>query len=110
MDVLTGAGEVVTASPTEHPELFRAFPNSYGTLGYSVRLRIELEPVHDDDMLPNLHGQVDAYGWYGEEGLPPGEYTIAAGVYNPADGARLPAERDGQRLTDDVVPLGSFVR
>ncbi len=43
-------------------------------------------------------------------GLPPGEYTIAAGVYNPADGARLPAERDGQRLTDDVVPLGSFVR
>ncbi len=30
---------------TEHPDLYRAFPNSYGTLGYSVRLRIELEPV-----------------------------------------------------------------
>ncbi|AWB94670.1 FAD-linked oxidase [Agromyces badenianii] len=45
LDILTGAGEVVTASPTEHPELFRAFPNSYGTLGYAVRLRIELEPV-----------------------------------------------------------------
>ena len=26
-------------------DLFRAFPNSYGTLGYSTRLRIELEPV-----------------------------------------------------------------
>jgi FAD/FMN-containing dehydrogenase len=25
--------------------LYRAFPNSYGTLGYSTRLRIELEPV-----------------------------------------------------------------
>ncbi|ANJ25950.1 FAD-binding oxidoreductase [Agromyces aureus] len=48
MDVLTGAGELVTASRGsggEHADLFRAFPNSYGTLGYAVRLRIELEPV-----------------------------------------------------------------
>jgi FAD/FMN-containing dehydrogenase len=45
MDVLTGAGELLTVSPTEHAELFRAFPNSYGTLGYAVRLRIELETV-----------------------------------------------------------------
>lgn len=45
MDILTGAGEVVTASPTQNTELFRAFPNSYGTLGYAVRLLIELEPV-----------------------------------------------------------------
>jgi FAD/FMN-containing dehydrogenase len=45
MDILTGTGEVLTASPERHPELFRAFPNSYGTLGYSVRLRIELESV-----------------------------------------------------------------
>ena len=45
MDILTGAGEVVTVSPDKHPDLFRGFPNSYGTLGYSVRLKIELEPV-----------------------------------------------------------------
>ena len=45
MDILTGAGEVVTASRDAHPDLFYAFPNSYGTLGYSVRLKIELEPV-----------------------------------------------------------------
>lgn len=45
MDVLTGGGEVVTTSRSRDPELFRAFPNSYGTLGYAVRLRIELEPV-----------------------------------------------------------------
>jgi FAD/FMN-containing dehydrogenase len=36
---------VVTASPTEHEDLYSAFPNSYGTLGYAVRLRIKLEPV-----------------------------------------------------------------
>ncbi|WNG92574.1 FAD-binding oxidoreductase [Mycobacterium sp. ITM-2016-00318] len=45
MDILTGAGDVVTASQEENSDLFRAFPNSYGTLGYSVRLKIELEPV-----------------------------------------------------------------
>jgi FAD/FMN-containing dehydrogenase len=46
MDVLTGAGEVVTARPDgEHRDLFHGFPNSYGSLGYALRLRIELEPV-----------------------------------------------------------------
>lgn len=48
MDVLTGTGEIVTARPdgTERERaLFRGFPNSYGSLGYAVRLRIALEPV-----------------------------------------------------------------
>jgi FAD/FMN-containing dehydrogenase len=45
MDILTGTGEVVTASADQHADLYRAFPNSYGTLGYSVRIKIELEPV-----------------------------------------------------------------
>ncbi len=43
MDVFTGAGEVVTTRPGD--ELFDAFPNSYGSLGYATRLRIELEPA-----------------------------------------------------------------
>ena len=45
MDILTGAGDVVTASRDLCSDLFHAFPNSYGTLGYSVRLKIELEAV-----------------------------------------------------------------
>ena len=46
IDVLTGSGDIITATPTnEHADLFYGFPNSYGTLGYSVRLRIELESV-----------------------------------------------------------------
>jgi FAD/FMN-containing dehydrogenase len=46
LDVLTGGGEIVTARPTgDHADLFRGFPNSYGTLGYATRLRIELEQV-----------------------------------------------------------------
>ena len=46
MDILTGAGEMVTASPdNEHADLLFGFPNSFGTLGYATRIRIQLEPV-----------------------------------------------------------------
>ncbi|MFI1914669.1 FAD-binding oxidoreductase [Nocardia sp. NPDC020380] len=46
IDVLTGAGEIITATRDgAHSDLFRGFPNSYGTLGYSTRLKIELETV-----------------------------------------------------------------
>jgi FAD/FMN-containing dehydrogenase len=46
MRILTGDGEVVTARPDgEHAELFRTFPNSYGSLGYALDLVIELEPA-----------------------------------------------------------------
>ena len=46
IEVLTGDGRVVVARrDNEHSALFRGFPNSYGTLGYALRLTIELEPV-----------------------------------------------------------------
>jgi len=46
LEVLTGDGRVIVArADNEHAELFRGFPNSYGTLGYTLRLTIELEPV-----------------------------------------------------------------
>jgi FAD/FMN-containing dehydrogenase len=46
MDVLTGDGRVITCSRSQNADLFYGFPNSYGTLGYALRLRIELEPTH----------------------------------------------------------------
>jgi FAD/FMN-containing dehydrogenase len=45
MDILTGSGQLLTVSPEQHPELFAGFPNSYGSLGYAVRLKIALDPV-----------------------------------------------------------------
>jgi FAD/FMN-containing dehydrogenase len=46
MEVITGAGEIVTATrDNEHRDLFYGFPNSYGTLGYALRLKIQLQPV-----------------------------------------------------------------
>ncbi len=46
MDVLTADGEVITATADgPHADLYRGFANSYGTLGYALRLLIELLPV-----------------------------------------------------------------
>jgi FAD/FMN-containing dehydrogenase len=61
LDVLTGAGEIVTARPQgEHADLFASFPNSYGTLGYSVRLRIALERTRPYVALRNVRfGDLD---------------------------------------------------
>jgi FAD/FMN-containing dehydrogenase len=66
LEILTGAGEVVVAGAEgRHRDLFRAFPNSYGTLGYALRLVIDLEPVHPFVRLrhvrfPNLEALSDA--------------------------------------------------
>ncbi|MEU6205113.1 FAD-binding oxidoreductase, partial [Micromonospora musae] len=55
LDVLTGSGEIVTARPEgEHADLFAAFPNSMGSLGYATRLRIELQPVRRYVALRNV--------------------------------------------------------
>lgn len=45
-DVLLPDGQVVTCSPDNaQRELFLALPNSYGTLGYALRLRLRTRPV-----------------------------------------------------------------
>jgi FAD/FMN-containing dehydrogenase len=46
LEVMTGDGRIVVATPgNAHADLLRGFPNSFGTLGYALRLRIALEPV-----------------------------------------------------------------
>lgn len=55
-DVLLGDGRVITCSPTnEHQDLFFAFPNSYGTLGYALRVRVKTIPVKKYVKLTHLH-------------------------------------------------------
>ncbi|WP_285034033.1 FAD-binding oxidoreductase [Mycolicibacterium sp. lyk4-40-TYG-92] len=105
LDILTGAGELVTASRDLHPDLFHAFPNSYGTLGYSVRLRIELEPVRPfvklrhlrfhrvADLVDELQRILDTGG---HDGVPvdyldgvvfgPGESYLCLGMKTGTDG------------------------
>lgn len=46
LDVLLPSGEIVHCTPdNEHRDLFFGFPNSYGTLGYALRLRLRTLPV-----------------------------------------------------------------
>jgi FAD/FMN-containing dehydrogenase len=45
-DVLLPDGRIVNCTPdNEHRDLFFGFPNSYGTLGYALRLRLRALPV-----------------------------------------------------------------
>ena len=43
-DIITGKG-IITCNANENKDLFFAFPNSYGTLGYAIRLVIKLIPA-----------------------------------------------------------------
>ena len=45
MDVLLADGRIVSCSCNVNPNLFFGFPNSYGTLGYAIRLTIRLIPA-----------------------------------------------------------------
>ena len=46
LEVLTGTGDVVICTPdNEYSDLFFGFPNSYGTLGYALRLKAMTVPV-----------------------------------------------------------------
>lgn len=46
MEVVLGSGEVVTATPTnEHRDLFFGIPNSYGSLGYILKVKVKAIPV-----------------------------------------------------------------
>lgn len=45
MDVLLGDGRIVRCSRDENRDLFFGFPNSYGTLGYALRVAIRLVPT-----------------------------------------------------------------
>lgn len=46
MEILLGNGSTVLCTPdNEHRDLFYRFPNSYGTLGYALKLKAKVVPV-----------------------------------------------------------------
>ncbi|MFE9918377.1 FAD-binding oxidoreductase [Micromonospora sp. NPDC005553] len=116
LDVLTGSGEIITARPDgEHADLFTAFPNSLGSLGYATRLRIELQPVGRYVALRNvrftqLEALTDAIAevtatrsWAGEpvdamDGVmfSPGEAYLVFATFT--DGADPPSDYTGQSI------------
>lgn len=56
MTVLLSTGEVVEATPTnKHRDLFFAIPNTFGSLGYMLKLTIKLVPVKPYVRLQHVH-------------------------------------------------------
>ena len=127
MDIFTGGGEVVTArrpskGPDEHADLFATFPNSYGSLGYATRLRIELEAVHSHVALRHvrfadtaaLQGAIatvtDTGEWDGQHvdamdgtAFEPGEYYLSLaqwtdGVVSTGSTTDKPSDYVGQQV------------
>ncbi|PWU51742.1 FAD-linked oxidase [Micromonospora globispora] len=136
MDVLTGAGEILTIRPEgERADLFRAFPNSLGSLGYATRLRIELQPVRRYVALRNIRftrleeltdaiGEVIAKGEWGGDPVDamdgvmfsPGEAYLVLGTFTD-EVERAPSDYTGQdiyyrslrRRTRDVLTTYDYL-
>ena len=115
MDVFTGAGEVVTTRPGE--TLFDTFPNSYGSLGYATRLRIDLEevPTHvalrhvrfdDAGVLAKTIAQIVETGEYdgtrvdGLDGVvfAPGELYLTVAAWDASGSAIDVSDYTGQQV------------
>lgn len=45
MEIMLSDGSIVLCSPKQNQDLFYGFPNSYGTLGYILKLKVKLRPA-----------------------------------------------------------------
>ena len=69
-DIALGNGEIVTASPTQNPDLFHATCGGMGLTGVIVSTRIRLKPITSSDILettikaPNLDAVLDGFEKY----------------------------------------------
>ncbi len=76
LEIVTGDGAIVLARPdNEHRDLFYGFPNSYGTLGYALRVKAKAVPVKPFVRLEHVHHS-DPEAFFG---------NLAAVCASPAD-------------------------
>ena len=81
MDVLLGSGEIICCSPdNEHRDLFFGLANSYGSLGYILRLKIEGIPVKPYVRLTHLRFSDRAEFFSRIEAACSGSYDFVDGV------------------------------
>ena len=139
MDVLTGDGRVLTVSGRDddpHRDLYYAFPNSYGTLGYALRLKIELEPVKRyvrlrhipfptaAAMAEAMASIVDTHEWQGEAvdfldgtAFSPSEQYLTLGSMTDDARGQLPSDYTGmdiyyrsiQRKREDLLTIHDYI-
>ena len=76
LEVLLADGTIVLARPdNEHRDLYFGFPNSYGTLGYALRVKARTLPVRPFVRLEHVH-HADPEAFFG---------NVAAVCASPAD-------------------------
>ena len=106
------------SADNDHADLFYGFPNSYGTLGYALRARIELEATHpyvhlrhlrfrDIESLVETLEDVDATGSYGQEDM----QFIDGTVFSREECyLTLGSWADSAPTTSDYTKLGIYYR
>lgn len=124
MDILTGTGEVLSVtneSHDPHRDLFYAFPNSYGSLGYALKLTIELEPTKPFVFMqhvryPSAHSLTSAM----QEIVAQGEYLglrvdfLDGTVFSPSEQyltiGTMVGELPAGRTTSDYTGMAIYYR
>jgi FAD/FMN-containing dehydrogenase len=88
LEVLLGDGRVVTCTAdNEHADLYFGFPNSYGTLGYALRVKARTVPVKPFVRLEHLrYESADAFFAALRERLEGGEADFVDGtIFSPRE-------------------------
>lgn len=137
LEILTGDGRIVTATPDgPHADLFAAFPNSYGTLGYALSLTVQLAPVRPYVRLRHLRftdavqasaaiGGICAAGAHDGEPVDfldgtvfgAGELYLTLGRFADDPGGQSPSDYTGQQIyyrsiqtrNQDILRVGDYL-
>jgi FAD/FMN-containing dehydrogenase len=103
--VVTAAGEIVTASETSHPDLFWAIRGGGGNVGIVTEFTFRLAPVDTilggDLMLPATPEVVRAYLDYAVTA--PDDLTMIAHIMHAPPAPYVPAERVGELVLSILV-------
>ena len=113
MDVLLGNGDIICCTPNnEHRDLFFGLANSYGSLGYILRLKIEGIPVKPYVRLTHLHFRNPEEFFARLEAATRGSYDFVDGVvFSPGEHYLVLGEFcDEAPYTSDYTYLNIFYR
>lgn len=120
VEVVTAAGEVITASEDEHEDLFWALRGGGGNFGVATSFEYRAHPVaavHGGLVAHRLERGVDVFRFYRElTGATPDELTVFAALVHAPDGsgqklAAMPVCHCGDdvaRIEADLKPLRDF--
>lgn len=91
-EALLGDGRIVTCTrDNEYKDLFYSFPNTYGTLGYALKIKVKLIPAKNYIKLTHIHFRsgIDYFAWIEkictEQRKRPTIDYIDGVVFSPAD-------------------------